>query len=448
MTIATQFFRTFNSMSDSPAIIFLGICERAAHVQDFYFNLHKWNIICLKNVMLSNLYPLPLSGLSLGIAVLGDSTDVVHKLQIVDESGDEIGTIQLTFQAASPNSEPIAPCEPPALLHMNRGCTVAFFAIDDVGMVIQKPGWCEVRLQTDQGLKTIGSLYFAVVDVEPLTPDRVAAIRSDPSASKFVRLELGCKICSSKARAYAALDRDCTSEKEGWTWYQDLPDTFVCECGKTIDLAIARRNLHAYLGQSAKSGNQLNFRPLYEKSSLEAIRAGFVHLLRTARKEEQLQKFITENPIILHQFPAYKLFAKPHILTYFVADFGIVTPQRELLLIELEKPSTRLLRKNGDAADELNHAFGQVANWLHVVDDHRLAVLDSLKIPKEQVSQVRGVVIAGRDAGNDAHALRKLKGVDRGRISFMTYDDLAFSLGALNSEDRRPLGGVGYPLGG
>ena len=248
VTIVTQLFHTFNSMNESPAIIFLGICERElAHVQDFYFNLHKWNIMGLKNVVLSNLYPLPLSGLSLGIAVLGNSIDVVHKLQIVDESGNEIGTIQLIFQAASPNSEPIAPCEPPTLLHTNRGCTVAFFAIDDIGMVIQKPGWCEVRLHTDQGLKTIGSLYFAVVDVEPLTPDRVAAIRSDPSTSKFVRLELSCKICSSKARAYAALDKDCTSEKEGWTWYQDLPDTFVCECGKTIDLAIARRNLHAYL---------------------------------------------------------------------------------------------------------------------------------------------------------------------------------------------------------
>ena len=44
---------------------------------------------------------------------------------------------------------------------------------------------------------------------------------------------------------------------------------------------------------------------------------------------------------------------------------------------------------------------------------------------------VRGVVIAGRDVGYDAHHLRKLKGVDRGRITFLTYDDLYFSLDAL-----------------
>jgi hypothetical protein len=104
---------------------------------------------------------------------------------------------------------------------------------------------------------------------------------------------------------------------------------------------------------------------------------------------------------------------------------------RELILIELERADTRLMRQDGDVAAPLSHAIDQVSDWLQVVDDHRLAVLDSLGIEKEQVSSVRGVVIAGRDIGYDARQLRKLKGVDRGRISLLTYDDVLLSLDAL-----------------
>ena len=58
-------------------------------------------------------------------------------------------------------------------------------------------------------------------------------------------------------------------------------------------------------------------------------------------------------------------------------------------------------------------------------------MLDSLKIKKEDVSSVYGIVIAGRDIGYDAHHLRRLKGEDRGRVLFLTYDDLLFALDAL-----------------
>jgi Domain of unknown function (DUF4263) len=93
-----------------------------------------------------------------------------------------------------------------------------------------------------------------------------------------------------------------------------------------------------------------------------------------------------------------------------------------------EKTSTRLLNKKGGKASSLQHAFDQVQDWLHVIDEHRLAVLDSLKIDRESVASVRGVVIAGRDQGYDAKQLRVLKGVDFGRITFLTYDDLLFGL--------------------
>jgi hypothetical protein len=113
------------------------------------------------------------------------------------------------------------------------------------------------------------------------------------------------------------------------------------------------------------------------------------------------------------------------------ADFSIVTPQKELILIEIENTRTRLLKKDGGMAAPLSHAFDQVQDWLHVVNDHKLAVLDTLNVHRDMVSTVRGVVIAGRDKGQDAAHLKRLKGIDRGRVSFLTFDDLLFSVGAL-----------------
>ena len=144
-----------------------------------------------------------------------------------------------------------------------------------------------------------------------------------------------------------------------------------------------------------------------------------------------MQQFIDENPILLHQFPAERILPKPPILNSYVADFGIVTPNKELILIELERTSTRLMNKDGGMAAPLSHAFDQARDWLHEVDEHRLAVLDSLKIERDEVSRVRGVVIAGRDKGNEARNLRKLKGADMGEVMFLTYDDLLFALDAL-----------------
>lgn len=132
---------------------------------------------------------------------------------------------------------------------------------------------------------------------------------------------------------------------------------------------------------------------------------------------------------MLHQFPAEKLFYKPQILTHFKADFAVLTSQKELILIEIENTQTRLLKKDGDAAAPLSHSIDQVRNWLHVLDEHRRAATESLGI--DRISSVRGVVIAGRDAHYNSEHLRRLKGFDLGRITILTFDDLAFNLCAL-----------------
>ena len=185
------------------------------------------------------------------------------------------------------------------------------------------------------------------------------------------------------------------------------------------------------LGRPRQSDGTIDFVPLYHAASLRSIFNNFAKLISRNLPEEILQKFINENPVLLHQFPSTRIIAKPKILTSYVADFGIVTPKKELLLVELEKTNVHLLKKNGGIAAPLSHAFDQVRDWLHEINEHQLAVLDSLGIDRNEVGAIRGIVIAGRDSGYDAKNLRKLKGADLGPITFLTYDDLLFAFEAL-----------------
>jgi hypothetical protein len=291
------------------------------------------------------------------------------------------------------------------------------------GVYLDKPGGDEVLL---------GKVHFLLANAAPLTADRIAAIRADPSALKSVRIELACKFCDAKCRAYSGIERSQEAEHEGWTWYEALPELYSCVCGKTImSLVSIRKNLHGLLGHRSRMSTQVNYVPLYERSSLESIRHTFARLLNSTPKEEALQLFLEKNPILLHQFPATRLLSKPPILTMFKADFAVLTPNRELIVIELEGANTKLLRKNGDVAAPLSHAFDQVRNWLQEIDEHRSAILRTLGIEAGEVGLVRGVVIAGRDGGYDALHLRRLKGNDWGRIALFTYDDLLFALDAL-----------------
>jgi hypothetical protein len=416
-----------------PQIVFLGLCERANYVRDGNTNVFKWNVLGIKYIAISHIYPLKLDGWAVGFAIHDTAAETGTKFRLSDENGNEIGTIDLFAGLAPSDSDHAVAGQSEVKLTMQpHGWTTFFVSLAGTGWIIPAPGLYSLEHISSGASSRAGTLQFAVVDAAPLSADRIAAIKSDPNASRSVRTELGCNHCTSKNRAYASLDRNEKSEEEGWVWYQDSPDFFNCECGKTsIDLQYIRRNLHGLLGLHRRVSDHLSFMPLYEKSSLASTRIEFAKMCSRSPREEVLQQFLNENPVLLHQFPAERILPKPPILTSYVADFGIVTPQKELILIELEKTATRLMKKDGGMAAPLSHAFDQVRDWLHEVDEHRLAVLDSLHIDRDEVSAIRGVVIAGRDSGYDARDLRKLKGNDYGRISFLTYDDLLFSLDAL-----------------
>jgi len=308
----------------------------------------------------------------------------------------------------------------------------------DTSITLVRPGRYFVTRSLPGGVdERIGEFWAGFVEPAPLSTERIVAIKSDPSAMKAVRVKLSCAKCDGECRAYAGLERSEDLEKEGLIWYAELPEQFRCPCGATVvDLSSLRRNLYAPLGSLKPAAESVNFIPLYEVGSLENTRIEFVRLLGSHQREEILQKFIEDNPILLRQFPAERILIKPPILTFYNADFAVLSPQRELLLIEIETADTRLLKKNGDQAAPLTHAIDQVHRWLSVMDEHRVAALAAMKIDAP-VGSIRGVVIAGRDRGNDKDHLRRLKGMLSGKIAFLTFDDLEASLAALVEQMRR-----------
>ncbi len=118
-----------------------------------------------------------------------------------------------------------------------------------------------------------------------------------------------------------------------------------------------------------------------------------------------------------------KIMFKPPILTKHFADFAVLKARDELVLVEIEKPHLKMLKKDGGSTAELEHAFHQVRTWKQVLDDHRVAALEAIGLKFSEVAKVKGVVVAGRKP-SDEKKLRMLRSLSNSDIELFTYDDL------------------------
>ena len=421
-------------MKPAPPVAFLGVSGRAGRVRDPDTNLEILDALGIRSVVVSPIYPMALHGWKYVFAIYearpGDCFDLVVR-------GPDGGTVGSTRIAISDVAESgVFSARASSGSERPRyapGWRIEIASAEQAGFLIHQPGLHEFFLQEGDTQLSVGWLYFHLSHPLPLTPERATAIRSDPDAAEMVRIELTCSRCNDRISPYAALERSSSFEAKGHRWYAELPDEFRCGCGHfVVDLTITRRNLYALLGSSTSSPLPLSPVRLYDHDSVRTIERNLTNLVVGAVREEELQTFFDEHPLALHICsPAERIFPKARILTKYCCDFAILTPSRELVLVELEKATTKLMTKRGGVGKDLQHAFDQVHDWFQVADDHRLAVLDSIGIEKDQVASIRGIVIAGRDVGyNDTH-LRALKGRDFGRVTLLTYDDVLASLRSL-----------------
>lgn len=423
---------------DIPNVAFLGVCERATRIREGQPVLWKYDILGLKQAVLSHVYPLNIKGFQLAFAMYGSDFSTTIHIRVLAPTTEELFHIDLSPQfparlnLTDSVAIPIPRTEIGAFVPHDYSVWSFFITgLNDFNALVKEPGDYKVVVTTDEGEKTIGFLVFGYVPAPPLTEERITAIRSNPHASKWIRFTLRCNDCGTELRSYTGLERSAKDELDGWIWYRELTSKFTCNCEKTkIDLTYIRESLHAFLGQVVSANEQeLSFTRLYEKHTLELICNQFAAVLVPDPREETVQQFIQANPILLQQFAPQRLYHKPPLLTKYTADFAVLNNKGELILIEIEKPNKRLLKKDGGISAEFQHAIDQVRDWLHLVEEHRAAALECMGLKPEEVVSIRGVVIMGRDGSCAPNHLRKLKWTDFGHgITFYTYDDLISGL--------------------
>jgi len=334
-----------------PPIAFLGVCDRFVRSTNIVENLFSQNLIGLRNEIVSPIYPLPIDGENLKIVLAIYYAQLLADVRVnfVGEDNEPKIWIDINLQRFEQQETPPDFLDP-NILPVGETPAWSTLVVSFPDTTISKPAKFTITLSSQDSTVSIGEIRFLYVKAAPLTDDRVAAIRSDPNAPKSVRLILRCKNCNDTLTAYAALDRTDAAKDVDAIWYQDLPVRFICECGQTNeDLSYIRENLHALLSLlGAQSGSEVSFTRLYELTALDTIAKRFRRLLDSSPDEPEVQEFLENNPTLFHRFSPTRLLKKPPLLTQYVADFAVLATNGDLILIEIEKPEKRLLKKDGN----------------------------------------------------------------------------------------------------
>lgn len=408
-----------------PSILFLGVCERAHDAYDIGDQTSKTNILGLKRHIAVSHVPCTLVGLKYVFAfrigeILPDPFDVRFEYM-----GKLVGGLKLHFETVEREISS-RPMHAQTKLILTDSWCLHFVDISDQHLFLHE-GPHTATLATGD---VIGAIYIATPRfTAPLEQSEIDAIRSNPAATKSIKLDINCKHCGDSIRTYCSISEDTRDlESEGYRPSTLLPDEFRCTCGESVvPLDNLRRNFHGAL-RNVRRDNNVALARLYERSAIEDILKRFRKLITEKHVEEIYQKFLEENKICFALFTPSRLWLKPSILGKFNADFALLDSRNDLLLIEIEKPHTKILKRNGGMHSELQAAFDQARDWLTIVDDHKLAVLDCLKVERSDVNLIRSIVIAGSDVGNVPDHLRALKSHDHHRIRFMTFDDVVRSV--------------------
>ncbi|MEE8187160.1 MAG: Shedu anti-phage system protein SduA domain-containing protein [Nitrososphaerales archaeon] len=168
----------------------------------------------------------------------------------------------------------------------------------------------------------------------------------------------------------------------------------------------------------------LDIDPLFDarKYFVELIKS-FDDVLENARKEEDLQKFLSDNPLLIE--PTYKNMWSKLSLGTRDTDFVFELAIGDYLLVELEHPAKKLFRKNGVQSADLTQAIDQTVDWRRYIEDNLTTV------QREQgltgiTSNPKSLIVIGRSSTLNARLRRKLA-TSTGQspnLKILTYDDL------------------------
>lgn len=149
----------------------------------------------------------------------------------------------------------------------------------------------------------------------------------------------------------------------------------------------------------------------------------FEQLLHADPPEEELQSYLLNHPQLL--CPAYTRMWAKLPLGATVTDFVFQEATGDYLLVELEKSAHRLFNKKGHSSGQLNHAHGQVLDWLRYIGDNKGTVERELGLHAIS-THPRALIVIGRSTTMTAENRAKLAVMANSvpRLEIMAYDDV------------------------
>lgn len=450
-------------IDESTLPLFLGVSRRAA------WRGHEWDLLGVAKLILFPFFPQRLTGLQcvLGLNhnLLVASSTSAYRLLLTDESQPtnqawtdltwSVVTEEVKGTLAIPQKGFAVPATPP-----EGGETI--FGLGFPGTQ-EEPGafellptpvpplmiWrpCRVLVEVEVSGKRYrrGEFICAFRPPAPLTDEERRAIASRPGAPKAVILHMGCKTCGSEANYYSQLNPLDPSPKDlpsGAVPLHEAPNSWKCSCGNNaVDLSFLRQGFHEMFRHGSPRTSEkllMQFTPLYEAGRIQDIIAEYEQLIEAAVDEEPVQKYLEEHPLFWSFLSPAKILHKPAVLTKKKADFGILTTQHILYLVEIEKPTTRLTNQDGAISAEIQRGANQIRDWQLVVGDHRLALLAELSLKDSEVQEIRYLLIGGLARRATAEGLTKLRRSPLApNTDFCCFDELASFLHTLAGELRR-----------
>lgn len=184
----------------------------------------------------------------------------------------------------------------------------------------------------------------------------------------------------------------------------------------------------------------------------ETLRNEFKNIVDSTDKEELLQSYLEENPLLLlnaglrFAFPFARrrsaLFSKLQLAERYIVDFSFVhadSTGANWIFIELERSDVKLFNQKGDMSRHLNHAYRQIMDWQAWIKDNKAYAQDilgklqaSYGITKETnfSSDPNFVIIIGRRQMLDNDTIRRRNELcnNNGRLKIITYDRLLESI--------------------
>lgn len=139
-------------------------------------------------------------------------------------------------------------------------------------------------------------------------------------------------------------------------------------------------------------------------------------------KEEELQKFLTAQPVLLDPFVT-ELRSKHQLGDDFITDYVVRRINNEYVLVEIENSTDRIFTKEG-------HFTAAVTKALAQVRDFQAWVADNIAYAQKKLPGIRrpdGLVVVGRGKDLTELDLKRLSEENysrRGYIKVVTYDDL------------------------